>query len=290
MVGVLIILISAVCFVVSSYFGKVVTNTTEMTAIVTSFSRFLLGTVIMYIYIISTKRSFKAGNIKPIATRAILNSISLILFSWALQYTTITNNNMLHMTYPAFVILFTPIITKETIKKSTYLYLLIIMLGSYIVANPSFSSINIGDLISLASAVVASFSIIALSEARKSNEGYLIIFYVMLIGTFVNIPMAYKDLVTFDFDELVSVLLTAILGFLGQVFLTWGYKYVDSATGALVSTSRIIMGAVIGIIFLSEPLNTHIIIGIALITLSLVGVSGYFDSKFKKLSHTDIEM
>lgn len=287
--GITLILISALCFVSSSYFGKVVTNTTEMTAIVTSFSRFALGAIIMFIYILSTKKTFKPVNMKPIAFRAILNSISLILFSGALQYTTITNTNMLHMTFPVFVILFSPLITKEKIKKSTYLYLCTIMLGSYIVAAPKFSSINVGDILSLLSAIFGAFSIIQLSEARKYNEGYIIVFYVMLIGTFVNIPMAYKDLVTFDSNGLFLVLLTGLLGFIGQVFLTWGYKFVDSTTGSLVSTSRIIFGAVVGILFLSEPLNTRIVLGILLITLSLVGVSGYFNNRLNKLNHTHNE-
>ena len=277
--GVLLIMISSLCFVLSSYFGKIVTNTTEMTAIVTSFSRFLIGAIVMGLYIIFSKKSFKAGNIKPIIIRAVFNSLAVILLSWGLQYTTITNNNMLNMTYPVFVILFTPLITKEKIKKSTYIYLTLIMIGSYIVADPSFSKVNIGDIISLASALVAAFAIIALSESSKSNEGYIIVFYVMLIGTFINIPVAYNDLVNFDINGLVPVFLAGFMGVLGQVFLTWGYKYVDSATGSLVASSRIIMSATIGALFLGEPTNIRIIVGVSLITLSLVGVSGFFGHK-----------
>lgn len=233
----------------------------------------------MFIYMIYTKKSFKAPDIKPIVFRAVLNSISIILFSMAFNYTTITNINMLHMTFPLFVILLTPYFTKETIKKSTYLYLIVIMLGTYIVANPRFGSINIGDLLALLSAIIAAFSIMYLTKSRKENEGYIIVFYVMFFGTLVNIPTAFKDLSNFDINGLFPVLASATLGFLGQVFLTWGYKYVDSATGALVATSRIIMGALIGYALLGEPLNGRIIIGIILIILSLVGISGYFNKK-----------
>lgn len=277
--GVLLVLISALFFVLSSYYGKIVTSTTEMTAIVTSFSRFLLGTIIMAIYMVSKKKSFKPNNLKPIIFRAVLNSISLILFSWALQFTTITNTNMLHMTYPVFVILLAPYITKETNKKNVFIYLVLIMLGSYIVSNPSFTSINVGDVIALISAVLAGVSVLYLTEARKSNDGYIIVFYVMFIGTFVNIPSAAKDLMNFELSGAIPVFLAALLGFLGQVFLTWGYKYVDSATGSLLSTSRIVIAAVIGFIFLGEPINFRIISGIALITITLIGISGYFDKR-----------
>lgn len=280
--GLALILISSLCFVISSYFGKVVTNTTEMTAIVTSFSRFVLGTIIMLGYILSNKKSFRPTKMRLVFARSILNCIALMLFSWALQYTTITNVNMLHMTYPVFVILLVPFITKERNKKNNCVYLAATMMGSYLVSNPSFASINIGDVIALSSAVVAAAAVIFLKEASRYNEGYLIVFYVMLIGTFFNLPFAYRDLIAFDLQGLTPVMLSALLGFLGQVFLTWGYRYVDSATGSMLSTSRIALAAVIGYTFLSEPLNLRIIIGIVLITASLVGISGFFDLKRKK--------
>lgn len=278
-IGVLLVLLSGLCFTLSSYFAKVVTNVTDMSGVITSFGRFFIGAICMLIYIFITKKSFKSPDIKPIISRAVYNSIAIILFSIAFNYTTITNVNMLNMTYPLFVILIAPYFTKEVIKKSTYLYLIIIMLGVYIVADPQLGNFNLGDGLSLLSAVFAALSILSLTKARVKNEGYLIIFYVMLFGTLINIPTAIKDLSSFDVNGLLPVLAAGIFGFLGQIFITWGYKYVDSATGALVSTSRIIMGAIIGYIFLSEPLNLRIIIGIILISLSLVGISGYFNKK-----------
>jgi drug/metabolite transporter (DMT)-like permease len=191
------------------------------------------------------------------------------------------------MTYPVFVFLLVPFITKERNKKTTLGYLAIIMLGTYLVSNPSFTSINVGDIIALTSAVVAAAAVIFLKEASKYNEGYLIVFYVMLIGTFLNLPFAFRDLTVFDLHGLIPVILSAILGFLGQVFLTWGYGYVDSATGSMLSTSRIPLAAVIGYIFLSEPLNLRIIIGIILISASLIGISGFVDRKRKKAVLTE---
>lgn len=280
--GLALILISSLCFVASSYFGKVVTNTTEMTGVVTSFSRFALGTVLMLTYMLLAGKSFKPVKMRLIFARSIFNCIALILFSWALRYTTITNENMLHMTYPIFVVLLVPFLTKKRNKNSTFIYLTAIMLGTYLVCNPSFAGINMGDAMSLVSAVVAAAAVIFLKEASRYNEGYLIVFYVMLIGTFFNLPFAYRDLAIFEPSGTIPVLLSALLGFLGQVFLTWGYKYVDSATGSLLSTSRIALAAVIGYIFLSEPLNLRIIIGIALISASLIGISGFFERKRKE--------
>lgn len=280
-IGVILVLFSSLFFTLSGYFAKVVTNITGMSGVITSFSRFFIGAVSMFIYILLTKKSFKSPDLKPIIYRSVYNSIAIILYSIAYNYTTITNVNMLNMTYPLFVIIIAPYFTKEVIKKSTYFYLAIIMFGIYVVANPQFGNINIGDLLALSSAVFAAFSILSLTKARLKNEGYLIIFYVMLLGTLLNIPTAIKDLSNFEFHGLLPVLAAGIFGFMGQIFLTWGYKYVDSATGALVATSRIIMGVIIGYMFLGDPLNLRIIFGIILITSSLIAISGYFNRRIK---------
>lgn len=280
--GVFLVLLSAISFSFSSYFGKIVTNTTNMNGVVTSFGRFFLGLIIMVIYILYRKKSFRAPDVKSIAERAIYNSFAIVLYSAAYGYTTVTNVNMLHMTYPIFVFLFAPYFTKETVDKRKYIYLFIIMLGSYIVANPSFGNINVGDLMALGSATIASLSILSLTKASRKNESYIIIFYVMLIGTIVNIPFAFKDLLGFEMAGLFPAFMASLLGVIGQVLITLGYKYVDSSTGALVSSSRTVIGGIIGALFLGEVISLRILIGMVLITGSLIGLSGYFTKEDKK--------
>lgn len=277
--GVTLVLISAALFSLGSFFGKIVTNTTNMSGAITSFSRFFIGAVLMFLYILISKKSFKPNDIKPIARRGVFNSFAILFMSAALNYTTMTNANMLNMTYPVFVIVLAPILLKEKIKKSTYFYLAAIMLGSYIIADPQIGNINRGDLLSFISALSASISIISLKDASNKNEPYLIVFYVMLIGTIVNLPFSLKYLINFDYSALLYVILSGFIGFIAQIFLTEGYKYVDSATGSLVSSSRIVISAVLGIVLIGEPFNLRIALGIILIGGSLVGVSGYFGKK-----------
>ena len=63
--GHILIVLSALFFSLSSYFGKIVTNTTDMSGVITSFSRFLIGTIMMFLYILISKKSFKANDFKP---------------------------------------------------------------------------------------------------------------------------------------------------------------------------------------------------------------------------------
>lgn len=277
--GIVYVLLSALFFALGSIFGKVVTNNSDLSGAINSFSRFFLGAILMLIYILYTKRSLKVNKMKYIANRSIFNGISILLFSFGVQYTTVTNANMLQMTYPVFVLILAPLLFKEKIKKSSYLYLIIILIGCYLVAFPSFDSLNMGDFLSMVSAIAAALSILSLTEARKYDEGYTIVFYVMLLGTFINLPFFIKDFIMPDLDILFYVILSGLSGFLGQIFITMGFKYVDNATGSLVSTSRILIGAILGIIFFDDPLTFRIVSGGLFIGIALIGISGYFDRK-----------
>lgn len=280
--GILLITASSLFFALAGYFGKVIVNTTEMSALITSFSRYALGTIIMAIYMILKKESFIPNKLGPITKRAIFNSCSVILATVALNYTTLTNANILHLTYPVFVVILSPFVTKERSSKSAYLYLVLIFIGSYIISDPDFTHINLGDLAALLSAVFAGLSILYLTEARKTEYGPLIVLYVMLTGTIINGAMVLKDLELVGIDSIGMILSAGLFGFFGQVLITEAYKYLDSATGAMLSTSRIVFATLLGYFFLSEPLNLRIILGIIITTIALIGVSGYF-----KLSKND---
>lgn len=253
----------------------------DMSGVINSFSRFFIGTILMLTYILISKKSFKLKDKKPVLIRAIFNTSAIVLLSIATKYTTITNANLLHMTFPVFVILFTPYVLKEKIDKRNYIFLISSLLGSYIITNPNFSSINKGDALAFLSSILASISILALTLSRRENEGYIIVFYVMLIGTLINIPLAYKTIITFDMSAFTPVFLGGLCGVIGQVLLTEGYKYVDSSTGSLVSSSRIIITTIIGSLFLGEHISLRILLGMTLVMISLIGVSGFFDSKKK---------
>ncbi len=283
--GVFLMLLSSLFFTLSTFFGKLVSNYTEMDAVVTSFVRYFLGATGLGAFMFFKGISFKPVMKKPVFIRSALNASALILLTASLNYTTITNANMIHLTYPVFVFLLARFVTGEKLKPSAFIYLFLILVGSYIVSDPHLKSINIGDLIAFTSAFFAGTSILYLTEARKTESSIIILFYLMFIGTFLNFPFVVEDIGLLSLDSAGIVLLAAGTGFLGQVFTTEGFKYVGSATGSMLSSSRMVMAAMMGYFFLSEPLNLRIISGIVLISIALLGVSGYFNvlaGKFHK--------
>lgn len=271
--GILLLALSELCFASATVFVKLASSGTNIPAIEVTFFRFFLGFFIAGFVMLRTKASFKPVKTKLVIWRAVLNTLAVILFFLSIKYTSLTNANMLNMTSPVFIFLFTPFITKEKIKPSQIFYLFITMLGIYFIINPNFLEINIGDWFGLLSGIVSALAVMTLRMARNYDSTTLILFYLMAIGTFINCILLIPVFVSPSHKELIFIIASAILGFGGQVFITSGYKYVEAAKGSLISSTRIIYAIVFGVLVFSEKITLMWIVGSILIIASLIGAN-----------------
>jgi drug/metabolite transporter (DMT)-like permease len=272
--GIILMLLASLAFSGGSVFAKMAMTGTDVTGLQVVFFRFLIGLVVTAIYMVSKRISFRPNNIKYVSMRAVTNSAAAILLFTGIQLTTVTNANMLNMTYPVFVFVIAPFLNREENRPVHYLYLVLTIAGAFMVINPSMQGVNTGDIIALLSGIVAGFAISSLREARKYDHSMLILFYLMLLGTPVSLALAAPVFVVSPGAGVWWLILAAASSVVaGQIFLTVGFRYVSAAAGSLVTATRIPMAAALGITFLGDPLNATIIAGGLLILVSLVGVS-----------------
>ncbi len=284
--GILLLFSAEVCFALSTVFGKLVTENSAIVGIEVSFFRYLLGFIVFSIYMLVKGTSFRPNNTKQVVLRGVFNTLAVIFFFAGLQYTTVTNANMLNMTYPVFVFLLAPFINHEKSALSNVLYLIITLAGVYLIVAPDFNHINPGDFLSLVSGVLAGFGIPFLREARKYDSSEVILFYLMMLGCLINLVLVIPFFVMPAGLMMVYVMLSALVAVLGQGFLTVGYRYIEAASGSLVSASRILIAGIMGVSFFSDPVTLKIMLGGTLILISLAGVSGFI----KKFTGPDTDM
>ena len=272
--GIVFILLSEFCFTISTIFSKLLTNTSGVSALEVTFGRFFLGLIVISITVYKNSISLVPNKVSLLIWRGVLNTIAVILFFLASQYTTITNTHMLNMTYPFFIFLFSPLFFRsEKISFRMYLVLIGALLGIWLVINPHWSSINKGDIFGLLSGIVAAFAIITLNMARKNDSTAVILFYLMSIGTVINGLAMLPVFVWPQGGQWLLLGASAAMGVLGQVCITYGYKYISARAGGLVSTSRILYAVVLGMLIFSEDLTLRIASGGLLILLSIVAVT-----------------
>jgi len=281
--GFILLLMSAFTFALSTVFAKLITDMSNVHAIELTFFRFSCGLLMVSAYIIFKKKSIRPNNKKYILMRSFFNTIAVIFFFLGVQHTTVSKSNLINMTYPVFVFLITPFLNKEKTSATHYLYLMLTMAGLYFVVIPNTgffnTDINMGDLYALLSGIGAGFAITSLREARKYDSSHTILFYLMLIGTVINLIIVIPYFILPEGLVLFYVIMTTVCALTGQVCITIGYKYIKASAGSLVSSSRILFGIIFGVSLFSDPLTLRIASGGILIIISLVGVSGILNKK-----------
>ncbi|HNV46634.1 MAG TPA: DMT family transporter [Spirochaetota bacterium] len=271
--GIVLIALSALAFALSTVFAKFVTTQSAISGIEIAFFRFAAGLAVIVPYMLARKKTFRAVEKRYVALRGVSNAVAVIFFYLGIKFTTVTNANMLNMTYPVFVYLMAPFINRERGSWRGWVSVALTIAGSWLIMMPGFAAINAGDVFSLLSAVVAGVAVCALRESRKYDDSEVILFHLMAIGTAVCLVATLPNFVVPQGMMIVHIALTTLFALVGQVFITEGYRFIDAGPGALVSASRVLFAGVLGAVVFADALTVNLVAGGALIMLSLAGVS-----------------
>ncbi|BDU50999.1 DMT family transporter [Haliovirga abyssi] len=268
--GYFLVFISVLFFSFMTLIVKLITKNNNIPGVEVTFFRFLIGFIIIYSIKSIKKKKIVPVNKKALWARAILNTLAVILFFVTIQLSTVTKANIYNLTYPIFVAIFAPFFLDEKLTLKKAFIVLLALIGTYLVVGFNFKEVGLGDITGILGGVVAGFAIISLRKARLTDESFTILYYLMKIGlviTFFSFVWFFKIPSVYELLLLVSV---GAVSFLGQFFITEGYKYISALGGSILSSSRIFVAAILSIIFLGELLKLNVIIGGTLIFLSVV--------------------
>ncbi|MBN1500905.1 MAG: DMT family transporter [Spirochaetes bacterium] len=272
--GIFYMSVSAILFAASAGVSKYINNMSDINPMQITFVRFAIGAVFAFYLMLRLKIPFRPVNLKFVFLRVIFNTVAVIFFFIGIQHTTLTEANMLNMTYPAFVFLLSPFINNEHIKKEYIFYLLFSMCAIVLILNPSLNGFNYGNVLSLISGIIAGAGVCVLRESRKYDSSIVILFYLMAAGGVLNFLMMIPYFKNVNHYIWLMAIISGSLGVAGQFAITFGAKYISAAAGSIVSTTRIFWAALMGIIFFTEILKWNTVVGGIMLFISVVGIGG----------------
>lgn len=265
--GASFIFISALLFSVNILIVKMLTAETSIPVVEITFARFIFGLIVVSAYILWSGTPFRPVNKKILCLRGFLNALAVLILFYSVEYTSITNANVLNMTYPIFVALLSHALIGERFHRSAFIPLLLTAIGVYMVIQPDLGAIRPGDAIGLVSGLVAALAIIYLRVLRKTDETVVILFYLFAVGSlFLFLPLVPLFVMP-DAGAAVLLLLCSLSGVAAQYFLTEGYRFISAVGGSIVSASRVYIASFFGVIFFNDPVNLMLFVG----TLLIVG-------------------
>ncbi len=259
------IFLSALFFYLSTFYLKKGMQQELVSPLLYVHARFLLGFIIFGPIFWLYRSQIIVVNHKQLFVRAFSNSIAVLFFFLGVSLGSVTNSNLLNMTYPAFVAIMAPFFIGEAMRFKDIVVVFLTLVGAFAIGYGDLQTFLLGDLWGLASGVVAGWAIVSLKILRRTDHTYTILAFVFGFGSIFFVPVYFfislpAKSMTFGF-----VLLTALTGVLGQLFLTYGYRFVTAVEGSIVSSSRILIALAAGVVFLNDTIDSYIVLGAMLL-------------------------
>lgn len=262
--GIVLNLGSAFAFYAATIFVKGSIASPETYAFVRNF----LGLLAMISLILIRKESLQGLPFLALSLRAIFNTLAVFTFYRSVHEGSAAKGNVLNMSYPVFVALFSGPILHEYITKKVWIIASIsaIGIGLQMVApfqnSGGFSS---ADIWGISSGVFAGLAVVYLRGAAKVAQPSSILLWMFGFGSCFFLPFCIQELPELPMDVWKDVLISSLCGAIGQWLLTASYSHIPAMVGSIVSSARIPIAVLCGALFLAEGFEIYSWIGALLL-------------------------
>ena len=220
-------------------------------------------------------------NYLPFLTYAILGIFSVQFFFYlCVEYSNATTATILQFISPIFILLYNRIIYKKKASKSAIFYVLIAMVGVFLMATKGdLSKLSITPLAlltGLLSALGVMFNVILPQRFAKKYGFVPTVGWGMIIaGIFSNfLYPVYK--ISFQVDA-ISILICLTIAFLGTAFAFFlsmkAVSLVSPLVVSVVSASEPLSSAILSVLFLGMVLDGFLILAMILIIVPMIFLS-----------------
>ena len=276
--GILFIIISAISFGIMpilakfSYWGGSNTYTTL-------FLRFFFAALMVFYHLRSKGISVKLTRKQMLLVLPLgvfgytLTSTSIFM---AYNYISVGMASMILYVYPAIVTLLSYAFYKEKISARKAISLIISLIGIYVLIDMGSVSVNVKGLM-LAGLAAILYSLYVLGSSLKEIKAinsYVLTFYISCASAALMfiVSMSTGNLnLHISFYGLVAILLLAFIStVVALMAFLEGVRIIGPSKAAIFSTLEPIVGLILGILILNEPVSARIIAGSIMIVVSII--------------------
>ncbi|MBT4263216.1 MAG: DMT family transporter [Deltaproteobacteria bacterium] len=244
---------SAFCLYMTTVSIRWAKTSVELDSTFFVFARFALGFIVICSILAVKRRPLKPRNWWLLLGRAFSNVAAVFCFFKAVSLTSAAEGNILNMTYPLFIAVFFFLFQKGKKDYPAYFLTLVAFFGVWLVISPQGFALRMENLWGLASGFFGAIAVTILNFARKFNDTDTILFFMFGIGTLLIGIFFPQHLFIPTLEQAKYLAIAAIFGVLGQYLLTLGFKYVTAVEGGVISSSRILIAAILGPYIVSDP-------------------------------------
>ncbi len=266
--GILMMVLSSVIFSANTSFVR---YAKDIDVYLITFMRFFIGLAFILTIRGFGVFEFKAKNLGLLTIRGIFGAFAVLLMNYGIIKIGLGKGTMLNYTYPVFATMFAPFIVKEKNTFETWLIQLIALIGCWLLVMPkqgyTFSAM---DMIVLGGGLCAGIAVNTIRKLQNTNNTYTIFFSFCLFSCLITFIPAMKNFHMPTLYQWFILLLIGLLGTIGQLTMTYGYKNAPVSEGSLIAFLVPVLNFFISFFIFGETLNASVLSGSFIVILCCI--------------------
>ena len=256
--GCLAVFGSAFCF----YLATVIIKWSSMAGLkidssLFTFARFIIGFATVLLVMVLGGYKIKIVKKRLLIGRALGNCLAVYCFFKGVELTSVAQANILNMTYPLFIAIFSWIIFKTQRDPVAIFIVTIAFAGVWLILAPGKMAFDYNSLWGIGSGVSAAVAIMYLNLSRQVHDTHTTLFFMFGVGTVIVFCFFYNQMRIPTIEELNYLFGCSAIAIAGQYLLTIGFKYVSALEGGIISSTRILLAAMLGPFIAMDPSLSH---------------------------------
>ncbi len=252
-IGWLAVFGSAFCFYLATLIIRWAAPYTDIAAAYFVFSRFLLGFIVVFTTMIVQGQRLHPKKYHYLIGRTVANTVAVFCFYKAVEVGSVAEANILNMTYPLFVALFSWFFLRNQRDLSSLVIVAVAFAGVWLILSPGAIKVRWENIWGLSSGVTAAAAMVYLNISRRYHDSQTILFFLFGLGSILMLLFFHDEIFWPNSTDLFFLLSCSVAGVLGQYLLTYGFLYVTAVNGSIISSSRILLAALLGPLLVGDP-------------------------------------
>jgi len=260
MAGPLFMLSAALLFTLMSTIVKLMPD--HYTVWHLGFIRCFGGMLVLTLVFSRRRNPFKGHKIPLLILRGCAGSLAFFFVVSALRMLPMSTAVVLFYSYPAFAALFGFLIYKEQVNRFQIACIAVLLIGVTILFDFRLSANALGQAMAIMGAILAGFTVTIIRSLREHNGPVIIYFYFCTMGTLATLPYCIAHpLIPGSAIEWAMTAGIICVSVAAQLLMNQGFFFCKGFEGAAYMSSETLFTAMVGIVFLMEPVSWHLFAG-----------------------------
>jgi len=238
------------------------------------FFRFFGGLVLILILFGRHRNPFLGNNIRLLIIRGCVGSVAFISLITALKLLPLSTALVLFYSFPAFSAIFAYLLYGEKINPFQLACIALVVIGVGVLFEFKVGGSFWGQAIAMNAALFAGLTVTLIRSLREKNGPVIIYLYFCAMGSVVTAPkFVMSPIIPATPLEWAMVLGIVFTSLTAQLLMNQGFFYCKGWEGGVFMSSEVIFTAIVGIVFLGDPVSLRFWLGGVLIFGSVIALN-----------------